>query len=131
MGEDATSKKMDCNCQKVGWCGKFFKRQPYDQYPWQCNLECHHPCSEEFLLWYEPTQCPGGFVPSSKSWTFQAWNGHSIPQGMVPEERQKKGYWRCKMMKPKDYSHSLFDIYETVGLFGSHPHHPHPCQTLP
>ena len=35
------------------------------------------------------------------------------------------------MMKPKDYPHSLFHIYETVGLFGSHPHHPHPCQTLP
>jgi hypothetical protein len=35
------------------------------------------------------------------------------------------------MMKPKDYLHSLFGIYETVGLFGSHPHHPHPCQTLP
>jgi hypothetical protein len=30
---------------------------------------------------------------------------------MVPKERQKKkkrGYWRCKMMKPKDYPHSPY-----------------------
>lgn len=33
------------------------------------------------------------------------------------------------MMKQKDCPHYL--AYMKLGQFGSHPHHPHPCQTLP
>jgi hypothetical protein len=52
----------------------------------QCGLDHRHAGLEESRLWRDQRGRYGGFVPSSKSWTSQAWNGRLIPQGMVPEE---------------------------------------------